>query len=523
MNAQEPQIQIIYKYLNLLLSRHKLIIVMLLLAVTAGYAYYLRTPQIYQSSASIIYQEQRINPSRLSPDEKVQIGEMVNTIAQQVLSRTNLEKIIEEFNLYAEMRENAAKEDIIERLRKNAIDIDLGRKTGNVFTISFRGKNPNTVRQVTNALAAKFIEENIRVREERARERASYIQEELRMSKVTLHEKESQMRDYKLKYYNEMRDQRASNVTRLNTLQSQFQAIQTNIQGLEQTRLLASEQLEVRKNLQKAAFNADVAVPETKAGLLQTELANARNSRNELLARYTKQHPSVRRIEKRIENLESEISNFKDPDSKEAVSVMEAVDPRIQELSIQLKEIDLDLKNLRKESENILSQIKTYQKWIDASPIREAEWSDLTRDYDELKRYHDALVAQSLAAEAAESLEIRQKGSQFKIVDPAYLPETPVKGSFLKILISSMAIGLAVGAVLVLGIDFLDPSFKNQKEMEDYLQIPVTCTLPLIFTDFELKRQKIKNILWYLFFAIWVLALITATLYFWSTGALIFA
>ena len=60
-----------------------------------------------------------------------------------------------------------------------------------MFSVSYKGSDPETVRKVTNELAAKFIEENLRVRSERASETAKYIQEELRMSKETLLEKES--------------------------------------------------------------------------------------------------------------------------------------------------------------------------------------------------------------------------------------------------------------------------------------------------------------------------------------------
>ncbi|MBC2714553.1 MAG: hypothetical protein HF978_04515 [Desulfobacteraceae bacterium] len=518
MNTQQSQLDILNKYMNLFVSRYKLIVVCLLLAVSAAYPFYLKIPKTYQSSASIIYQEQNINPSRLSPNEGMQIREMVNTVTQQVLSRINLENIIKEFDLYADMQKSLPIEDIIERLRKKDIEVTVQRERGNVFSVSFMGKDPQTVMKVTNELAAKFIEENLRVREERAKETATYIQDELRMSKETLHKKESQMRDYKLKFYNEMPEQRASNMNRLNALQEQFQAVQSNIQNREQTRLLVSEQLEIRKNIMNATAGSAAYVPETDRGGPWDDLEIARNTRQELLSRYTNEHPSVKRIEKQIRQLESELENLKASGTSNAIDGAATFDSRIQELALQLKEIDLDLKTLRKESKNILNQVKIYQKWIEAAPIREAEWSALTRDYDELKRYHDTLLAQSLAAEAAESLERRQKGSQFKIIDPAYLPITPLKGPFWKIFLASIIIGFATGAGLILGLDFMDTSFKDKEEIEAFLQLPVTCALPLLVTETEKKRKKTTDILWHCFFAAWLLALIGATLYLRNRG-----
>jgi len=521
MNTTHSQVDILNKYINLFISRYKFIVVCLLIAVSASPIFYLNIPRAYQSSASIIYKEQNINPSRMAPDEGMQVQEMVNTVTQQVLSRTNLEKVIKNFNLYADMQKIVPIEDIIEKLREKDIEVSVQRNRGNVFSVSFRGIDPQKVMKVTNELAAKFIEENMRVREERAKATASYIQDELRMSKETLHDKESQMRDYKLKFYNEMPEQRAANMNRLNALQEQFQAIQSSIHDREQTRLLVAEQLEIRKNIRSAAAGPDSEGYETDSDRLWSELETARNTRQELLARYTSEHPNVKRIEKQISQLESELKKLKEPGSGFAIDGPAASDDRIQELALQSKEIELDLKILREQSKNNLNQIKTYQKWIEAAPIHEAEWSSLTRDYDELKRYHDTLLSQSLAAEAASSLERHQKGSQFKIIDPAYLPVTPDKGPFRIIFLASIFIGLATGMGLILGFDLMDTSFKDKKEIEDCLKLSVTCALPLLVTETEKKRKKTNDRIWNCIFVAWLLALIGATIYFRHLGLLI--
>jgi polysaccharide chain length determinant protein (PEP-CTERM system associated) len=504
MHTDNSQLEIINKYINLFVIRYKLIIISALLTVSIGYAVYLRMPKIYESTASIMYQEQNINPTRLSPDQELRITEMVNTVTQQVLSRANLIQLVNDFNLYADSLKRLPIDDIIVRLREKDIHVNLDRQRGNVFSVSYRGSDPQTVMAVTNALSMKFIEENMRFREERARETSNYIQDELRMSKEKLQEKESQMRDYKLKYYNEMPEERANNMSRLNALQQQFQAIQANIPDREQTRLLITEQIEIRKNIQNAA-----TATESGSGGAMDELINARNTLKELQSRYTHEHPRVQRLEKRIKQLESDLK-ASGVDSDNLLSGGFEGDARMQELVIQLKQVDLDLMTLRKESDGILTQIQTYQKWIDAAPIREAEWAALSRDYDELKRYHDTLVAQSLAAEAAETLEARQKGSQFKIVDPAYFPKTPVKGSFLKFFLASIAIGFAAGVGLILGLDFMDTSFKSRGEIENYLKIPVVCSIPLILTETEIKKNKIKDFMWHFFFVVWTLCLISA-------------
>lgn len=321
------------------------------------------------------------------------------------------------------------------------------------------------------------------------------------------------MRDYKLKYYNEMPEQRQSNMARLNALHEQYQATQTNIHTLEQTRLLVSEQLASQRSRMAGA----AGVSSTSGGG-DNALDAARLQLQALLARYTPDHPAVKRAENQVRQLEQEQQSRPAP----IVSQRPRTAPTgSADFSLQLKEIELNLKTLRAENDKILEQIKTYQAWIDATPIREAEWMALTRDYNELRKYYDALLAQSLTAAAAESIEMRQKGSQFKLVDPAYLPEKPMQGNFLKIMLIAAALGAAGGLAIVLGMDILDTSFHNVQELESYLQLPVTCALPLIVLDSERRQQKRRDMLWYGLYGGWLLLLIIAILLLWKRGLVI--
>ncbi|MEA1932956.1 MAG: Wzz/FepE/Etk N-terminal domain-containing protein, partial [Thermodesulfobacteriota bacterium] len=213
------------KYLDIVLRSKKIIIFCLLVSIVAGLGKYLRTPKTYESTALIRYQQQSVNPSRMSPDVQTRIREMVSTVGQQITSRTSLESLIKKFDLYTEMREKIPMEDVVVRMRNDHISI-RPESRGDIFRVSFNGGNPKKVMLVTNELAAKFIEENLRFREERASETSAYVKDELQMAKKSLDELESTMRDYKLKFYNEMPQQRDLNMSRLNSLQTQYQGNQ---------------------------------------------------------------------------------------------------------------------------------------------------------------------------------------------------------------------------------------------------------------------------------------------------------
>ena len=120
---------------------------------------------------------------------------------------------------------------------------------GDTFIVSYEATNPEKVGRVTNALASGFIQENMKYREEKAAETSTYTQDELNMAKEILDRKEALMRDFKLKNYNEMPEQQAVNITRLTSLQTQYQSIQLSIQDLERTRVLSRDQLANRRQM----------------------------------------------------------------------------------------------------------------------------------------------------------------------------------------------------------------------------------------------------------------------------------
>ena len=522
---EHEQRQKLKKYLDIVLRSKKIIIFCLLVSVVAGLGKYLRTPKTYQAMALIRYQQQSVNPSRMSPDVQTRIREMVSTVGQQITSRTSLESMIKKFDLYPGMREKMPMEDVVVRMRNHHISI-RPESRGDIFRVSFNGGNPKKVMLVTNELAAKFIEENLRFREERASETSAYVKDELQMAKKSLDEIESTMRDYKLKFYNEMPQQRDLNMSRLNSLQTQYQGNQDSIQDLERTKILIQEQISLRKqeiNRERqriqGLMDATGSVPDLGQGGDELEaLAGARRSLKAMQIKYTEQHPDVRRLKRTIKELEESLTAKSDSDSgfeEEGDEFIPdtAIDQQLNQLTLQLNSIEYNVVRLNKERKEIRSQTEKYRKLVEAAPVREAEWSALTRDYEQLNRHYQELVARNLAAESAESLERRQKGSQFKIVDPAHFPEKPFKPDFKRILLVAMAIGLGLGVGLPLGIEILDTSFKDAEEIEPYLKLPVVCSIPYIFTEKEKKWNKIKFILWAAAFIVSVGCIIAGTAY----------
>jgi polysaccharide biosynthesis transport protein len=351
------------------------------------------------------------------------------------------------------------------------------------------------------------------------------------MSKRVLDEKEEVMRDYKLEYYNEMPEQRASNLARLTALNIQTQGIQESIQDLERTKVMLQEQIAMHQRL--AAATRITGEPLTAGGrssergpLTEGErLQQLQRHLNSLLVRYTDKHPEVRRTQQLIEQLETQVGRGEIVGQQSTASatgsVPLAANVEVQRLQLQLRDIDLNIQQLRAEQARIPAEVAKYERWIEAAPVREAEWTGLTRDYNELRRHYDHLVAQNLQAQSAENLERSQKGSKFKIVDSARLPEKPFKPNFLKIFLLAFAVGCVASFGCVLMLDLVDTSFKDAGEIEDYLGVPVVSAIEYIEMDSEIRKRRRLFIASAAFFSTCGVLLLATVVYLWKQGMII--
>jgi len=112
----------------------------------------------------------------------------------------------------------------------------------------------------------------------------------------------------------------------------------------------------------------------------------------------------------------------------------------------------------------------------------------LTRDYDNIKRSYDELMAKKLDSQISQKLEEKQKGEQFQILEPADLPKRPAKPNRLKVLGLALLASLVIGAGAPFALEMLDPTLRGTGEFKSFFDMPILGVLPVIQND-QLKRQ----------------------------------
>jgi polysaccharide chain length determinant protein (PEP-CTERM system associated) len=465
------------------LNRRKGLIVSVFV-VTSLLAAYLATvlPNIYESSALILVTPQRVPTSFVASTVTVDLSERMRSITQEIMSRTQLEKIVQEFNLYLKM---AVLEDRINVLRKS---IRIESHQNNVFRLSFKSEDPKKAQQITSLFASLFIEHNLNAREQQAQGTKSFINTETARLRVELEEQEAVVTKYKAAHGYELSDQLDTNLRSLEQLRRGLEANNQRLAALHERQGVLQKQ-NVEADIPKAdglGIGGSVAVPMNVPQSVQLEMK--KKELESLLQKYSNKHPDVIIAKKEIQALEH--------DNNDAVSGQpnptktSNINPVKQVLQNQMRDIDSEIKALHTQTEGIRNQISVLQARVDSTPARGLELAKISRGYDiTLKKYQD-LLAKSLESELSENMEKKQKSEQFQLVDRAYLPVNPSQPNRLMIVLMGLVAGLAGGIGLALVWDNLDSSFRRSEEVHAHVNVPLLATLPALVTRGSVLEQR---------------------------------
>jgi polysaccharide chain length determinant protein (PEP-CTERM system associated) len=434
-------------------------------------------PDIYRSSTVILVTPQRVPSSFVTSTVTTDLGERMRSIVQEILSRTQLEKIIQEFNLSASELKGETLDDRVESLRRK-ITIDIQRN--NVFQLSFQSRSPEKAKQVTNRLGSLFIEQNLLVREREALGTKSFINTEANRLRKELEEQEIAVNRYKAAHLFELPEQRETNLRSLEQLQREIEAASQRLTALQERKGILQKQSVESDTITIDAKGATVTVSadDTIQGL---QIEMKKKELDSLLQRYSNKHPDVLQLRKEIEALETKSKDTVLPNPGNLTKASGGGSLK-QVLKTQIADIEAEIQAVQRQIERSRNQIGILQTRVDNTPVRAIELSKVTRGYEiTLKKYQD-LLAKSLESELSENMEKSKKSEQFQILDPANFPLKPFSPNRSLIILIGLLAGLIGGVGLAVVWDSLNTSFKKSEELDGYVNVPLLATIPASLT-----------------------------------------
>ena len=476
--------------LALIVWRRKWWAILPAIAITAGVYAWVRTlPNLYRSDTLILVVPQRVPENYVKSTVTTRIEDRLQAITQQILSRTRLERIIQDFNLYAEARKNAIMEDVVDRMRGN---IQVQVVKGDAFRVSFTSDEARTAMRVTERVASLFIEENLRDREVLAEGTNQFLEAQLEDARRRLIETERKVEEYKRQYSGELPEQREANMQGLHNIEMQLQAL-TEALNRDRDHRLVVERLIADAETPSDALPVAAPLPPPPTGpdgvavgaTVAQQLEQAQATLQGMQTRMTPQHPDIVRMKRVIVELQkkADAEALARPVSSAApgMSAAEVLKKnRLAEMKAEIEKIDKQIAGKIENEQRLRGAMAEYQKRIEAAPGRGSELTELTRDYTMLQSSYQTLLAKKEDSKVAANLERRQIGEQFKILDPARLPERPTSPNRPQLQTMGLMAGLGFGLALMGLIEYLDKTLKSEGDVLAALNLLVLATVPIL-------------------------------------------
>jgi protein tyrosine kinase modulator len=462
--------------------RSRIWVLLLPFAITAAATAVIvhRLPDQYRSETVILVVPQRVPESYVRSTVTTRIEDRLQSLVQQILSRTRLERIVKDFDLYAKERQTGIMEDVIEQMRK---DIGVEVLRGDSFRISYVGDNPRMVMRVTERLASLFIEENLRDREVLADDTNQFLEAQLEDARRRLLDQEKKVEGYRRAYAGQLPSQLESNLQVLRSGESQLATIADSLDRDRERHLLLERQL---GDLEQQPEDPPVVPP---SGVLSPsqQLDKLKDTLRAMQLRLKPDHPDVQRLSRAIRELEQKIADDGGT-VEDAPSTRElARRKRIDDLRAELEMLDRQMAKKQADEQRFRDEMKAYQARVEAAPTRESEMTEMNRDYETLQELYKSLLAKKEESKIAANLERRQIGEQFKLLDPARIAEKPFSPNRIRLNLVGMGGGLLISILLVGLLEYRDRTFKTDEEVARVLSLPVLAVIPLMRTAAEQK------------------------------------
>jgi polysaccharide biosynthesis transport protein len=465
-------------------------------------------PSRYKSSTLILVEQPTIAQSYVVPNINDDLQTRLQSMTEQILSRTRLLVIIHNLNLYGGDHSGLTDDQKIASMRKDIV-LDLVRDPQkqdiSSFTISYEARDPRLAQKVTAELTDLFINENLKVRRDESVGTTDFLETQLEDARQSLSEQEAKVQEFESQHEGALPTQETSNLAILNSLQSQLQSEQDALNTAKQQRVYLEALLEQEKTAQVRirpdgdqtnGASTDLSTIDDQLDKLRAELAD-------LSSRYTDRYPDVLRLKAQIAKTEAMRDNLIAAQKSASAGSAHASDGAAtggfadtglgatgRQVMSQLQANQVEIANRESSIESLKARLGEYQGRLNLTPETEQQLDDLTRGYDQSKANYDELLKKKDDSAMATSMEQMQQGERFTILDPPSLPSKPDFPNRLKFCGIGLCVGLALGLIVVSSLEFFDDRLHSEKEIKSLLPMGVLSDIPRIANAVDEQKAK---------------------------------
>jgi polysaccharide chain length determinant protein (PEP-CTERM system associated) len=478
-------------YLAMLRRRWVLIVILAMLGGPLAYGVSRFLPNRFKSTTQVLVQQPSVSSEIVKPVDSTDISQRLASMQQQILSRTRLEPIIRQFGLFPADMNRVSMEELVGRLQK-AIEVtpilpmaETRARDLPGFSVAVTLDSPRAAQQVCTAVTSMFIEENLRLRQQHSEDTTDFIVQQLRDAKAKLDEQDARQAAFKTRYMGVLPDEEQTNLNLLMGLTSQLDAATQALARAQQDKTFAESMLTQQIGAWQAAQSG--RSPET----MEQQLAAMQIQLAGLQSRYTDDYPDVIKSKNDIAALKKKIAENEEQKKQQTVpdknpkSTVEP--PQVAQLRAQIHNYEQVIAEKARQQEQIKQQIKVYQDRVQSSPAIEQQYKELTRDHQTALDFYNDLLRKRDQSAMSRDLEHHQEGEQFRVLDPANLPNKPSFPNRPLFALGGFGGGLSLGLAIAFLLEMKDSSMRTERDVEFTLHLPVLAVVPALEPSSNMK------------------------------------
>jgi polysaccharide biosynthesis transport protein len=450
--------------------------------IAAAVSFALFLPDLYRATA-IVLVDRPVAEAFVRPAVAGELESRLHVIKQEILSRERLSGVIERFNLYPELRKDGAIESALDRTRDDIQVEQTGPEqvSGRTKTVAFRlhyaGRDRATVADVTNAIAAFYVQQNDHIRAQEAAQTTQFLKAQLEDAKKELDLQEQSVKTYNTRHVGQLPQQFELNLASLDRMNTQLRLNgERQLRAIEERARMADDAM---------ILEGTTATPLTPAGepdRVRERLDKLKDELRQVETQFTSKHPDVQRLKDEIARIERRQPT--EPEPKETAAAPSEATETVSRLRRSRRQsitaLDAELEKLKEEETRLRASIGGVEGRLQSMPERQQELSVVSRDRQTAKDLYDSLLKRYEEAQLAESMETDRQGERFRILEAAVAPEGPSAPNRPFILVLGLLAAIGLAGVAVVAAEQIDTSFHSLDELKSFTSVPVLATVPAI-------------------------------------------
>lgn len=467
-----------------------------------GWASVYFVPNRYEASARVFVDTQSVlKPLLVGLAVQPNVDQVVTMMSRTLISRPNMEKVIRMADLDINLKTPDQRERMIDHLAKTLKVTSAGRE--NLYTISFADNNPQEAKRIVQSLLTIFVEGSLGDKRKDSDTARRFLDEQLKAYSEKLAAAEAAVTEFKRQRMGMMPGQGGNFYSQLGEAKTLLDQAALNLREAENSRDAIKQQM--AGDTPMLLDDRPAVTPEIAAVQLEIDrrIQGLQEKLDNMRLTYTEHHPDVQSVVRIIAQLREQRQKdaklaeqkmaelkLKKPAVAPPPSPSQSSNPVYQQLSLSLATAEASVAAMKARVQEYEKRYLAVKATANTIPQVEAEYTQLTRDYEVTQKNYQTLLARREQAQISGEMEASSSVMDFRIIDPPQVPSAP-SGPNRPLLISGVLLGaLAAGIGFAIILSQLRPVFHDERRLREVSKLPVLGSVIMVWNQNQKSSQR---------------------------------